>query len=65
MASGGAVARAVCVGRRCDWRACLAFEGASAALGMWPWKMRRRMPGASAESGLTLILGSSALPVAE
>ena len=39
--------------------------GALAAVGIWPWKMRRKMPGASIDKGLVLILGCSILPVME
>ena len=31
--------------------------GALAAVGIWPWKMRRKMPGASMDSGLVLMFG--------
>ena len=39
------------------------FDGACDALGILPSKMRRVIPGASTDRGLTLTDGSSALPV--
>src|SRR6266702_7192748 len=40
-----------------------AFDGASARVGIWPSKIRRKIPGASIASGLVLILGCSMFPV--
>jgi len=44
---------------------CGAFDGALAAVGIWPSKIRRRIPGVSIDKGLVLMFGWSELPVME